>query len=41
MGKYRSKILLAVDGSDQSFEAVRYVGQLFPPNRTEVESCLI
>ena len=36
MGKYRRKILLAVDGSDQSFEAVRYVGQLFPPNRTEV-----
>jgi nucleotide-binding universal stress UspA family protein len=36
MSKYRRKILLSVDGSDQSFEAVRYVGQLFPPNRTEV-----
>ena len=36
MGKYRRKILLAVDGSDQSFEAVRYVSQLFPPNRMEV-----
>ena len=36
MGKYKRRILLAVDGSDQSFEAVRYVGQLFPPNRTEV-----
>ena len=36
MGKYRRKILLAVDGSDQSFEAARYVAQLFPPNRMEV-----
>ena len=36
MGKYRRKILLAVDGSDQSFEAVRYVSHLFPPNLLEV-----
>jgi nucleotide-binding universal stress UspA family protein len=34
--KERRKILLAVDGSDQAFEAVRYVSQLFPPNRMEV-----
>ena len=32
----RKKILLAVDGSDQAFEAVRYTSQLFPPNRLEV-----
>jgi nucleotide-binding universal stress UspA family protein len=30
------KFLLAVDGSDQAFEAVRYVSRLFPPNRMEV-----
>jgi nucleotide-binding universal stress UspA family protein len=36
MGKHKGKILLAVDGSDQSFEAVRYVSQLFPPKRMEV-----
>lgn len=36
MGKDRGKILLAVDGSDQAFEAVRYVSQLFPPKRMEV-----
>ena len=36
MAKYRRKILLAVDGSDQAFEAVRYVSRLFPPNRMEV-----
>ncbi len=36
MVKYRRKILLAVDGSDQAFEAVRYVSRLFPPNRMEV-----
>ncbi|MBW2721722.1 MAG: universal stress protein, partial [Deltaproteobacteria bacterium] len=36
MGKYKQRILLAVDGSDQAFEAVRYVSQLFPPNRLEV-----
>ncbi len=36
MAKYRRKILLAADGSDQAFEAVRYVSRLFPPNRMEV-----
>ncbi|MGB6929387.1 MAG: universal stress protein [Syntrophobacteria bacterium] len=36
MGKYKRRILLAVDGSDQAFEAVRYVSHLFPPNRMEV-----
>ena len=35
MGKHRGKILLAVDGSDQAFETVRYVSQLFPPKRME------
>ena len=34
--KHRRKILLAVDGSDQAFEAVRYVSLLFPPDRMEV-----
>jgi len=34
--KHIRKILLAVDGSDQAFEAVRYVSLLFPPNRMEV-----
>jgi nucleotide-binding universal stress UspA family protein len=36
MSKNKGKILLAVDGSDQAFEAVRYVSQLFPPERMEV-----
>lgn len=36
MGEYRTRILLAVDGSDQAFEAVRYVSQLFAPDRLEV-----
>jgi len=36
MGKSKGKILLAVDGSDQAFEAVRYVSQFFPPKRMEV-----
>ena len=36
MGKYRGKILLAVDGSDQALEAVRYVSQFFPPKRMGV-----
>ena len=31
-----SKILLAVDGSDQAFEAARYASQFFSPNRIEV-----
>ena len=36
MGSYKKKILLAVDGSEQSFEAVRYVSQVFLPKRLEV-----
>jgi nucleotide-binding universal stress UspA family protein len=36
MGKFNRRILLAVDGSDQAFEAARYTSQLFPPNRLEV-----
>ena len=36
MVKDRGRILLAVDGSDQAFEALRYVSQLFPPKRMEV-----
>ena len=27
---------MAVDGSEQAFEAVRYVSRLLPPNRMEV-----
>jgi len=34
--KDRKRILLAVDGSEQAFEAVRYVNRLLPPNRMEV-----
>lgn len=30
------KILIAVDGSDQSFETVRYMGPILPGDRTEV-----
>ncbi len=36
MGKYRTRILLAVDGSDQAFQAVRYASQFFSPNRIQV-----
>lgn len=36
MVKDRKRILLAVDGSEQAFEAVRYVSRLLPPNRMEV-----
>ena len=32
----RKKILIAVDGSDQSFETVRYLGRVLPGDRTEV-----
>ena len=35
MGSYKKKLLMAVDGSEQSFEAVRYVCQVFPPKRVE------
>jgi nucleotide-binding universal stress UspA family protein len=36
MAERRTRILLAVDGSDQAFEAARYVSQLFAPNRIDV-----
>jgi nucleotide-binding universal stress UspA family protein len=36
MTSHRKKILLAVDGSNQSLEAVRYVSSLFPPERIRV-----
>jgi hypothetical protein len=36
MGKHRRKILLAVDGSEQSFEAVCYASQVLPPEETKV-----
>jgi len=36
MGTLTKKILLAIDGSDQAFEAARYVSQLFAPNRIDV-----
>lgn len=32
----RKRILLAVDGSEQSFEAVRYVSQVLPAERMEI-----
>jgi nucleotide-binding universal stress UspA family protein len=34
--KDRRRILLAVDGSEQAFEAVRYVSRFLSPNRMEV-----
>ncbi len=36
MAERRTKILLAMDGSDQAFEAARYVSQLFAPNQIDV-----
>ena len=36
MAERRTRILLAVDGSDQAFQAARYVSQLFAPNRIDV-----
>ena len=33
MSQYKMRILLALDGSDQSLEAARYVSQLFLPQR--------
>ena len=36
MAERRDKILLAVDGSHQAFEAARYASQLFLPTRIEV-----
>ncbi|NNG02407.1 MAG: universal stress protein [Desulfobacteraceae bacterium] len=34
--KNKRKILIAVDGSDQTLEAVRYIGSIVPPERTEI-----
>ena len=36
MAEGRTRILLAMDGSDQAFEAARYVNQLFAPNQINV-----
>jgi nucleotide-binding universal stress UspA family protein len=36
MAEHKTRILLAVDGSDQAFEAAHYVSQLFAPNRIDV-----
>ena len=36
MVEYRKRILVTLDGSDQSFEAVRYVSRLLLPDRIEV-----
>ena len=36
MSKSERKFLLAVDGSNQAFEAVRYVSRLFPPEHMKV-----
>ena len=36
MAERKRKILLAVDGSSQAFQAARYVSQLVSPNRIEV-----
>lgn len=36
MAKSKRKFLLAVDGSNQAFEAVRYMSRLLSPNRMEV-----
>lgn len=36
MNENRRKVLIALDGSEQALEAVRYVSQLFPPDRVQV-----
>jgi nucleotide-binding universal stress UspA family protein len=36
MSTYKMRILLALDGSDQSLEAARYVSKLVLPNRLEI-----
>jgi nucleotide-binding universal stress UspA family protein len=36
MAEQKTRILLAVDGSDQAFEAARYASRLFAPNRIDV-----
>ncbi len=32
----KKKVLMAIDGSDQSFEAVRYASKILSPNETEI-----
>ncbi|MCF8067080.1 MAG: universal stress protein [Desulfobacterales bacterium] len=36
MSARRNKILIAIDGSNQAFNAVRYIGGLMPPSETKV-----
>ncbi len=36
MNRKMNKILLAIDASDQSMEAVKYVSKMFPPERSSV-----
>lgn len=36
MAVIRRKILIAVDGSDQALEAVRYIGMIVPPDLTDI-----
>jgi nucleotide-binding universal stress UspA family protein len=36
MGTQTKRILLAIDGSDQAMDAIRYVGAFLPPTQTEV-----
>jgi len=36
MDESKKRVLVAVDGSQGSFEAVRYVSELLPPDRLEV-----
>ena len=36
MAERRTRILLAMDGSDQAFEAARYASRLFAPNQIDV-----
>jgi nucleotide-binding universal stress UspA family protein len=36
MNYFKKRVLVAVDGSDQALQAIRYVSRLLPSNRTEV-----
>jgi nucleotide-binding universal stress UspA family protein len=36
MSEKRRRILLAIDGSEQAFDAIRYVAAFFPPAKTDV-----
>lgn len=36
MSERRKRILLAIDGSEQAFDAIRYVAAFFPPAKTDV-----